>query len=138
VPNWSRLDGVEFRDVRFPFVSGRKRLFDTIFARDDKTLEKIKRFEPPNEDVGWYTGEALYKRSPDYVAVDSLYYERFLGNAYYPGIERFFTDLLNGKYPYRIVYDRKTPPVPRWIYPKDIDFLENRLTILSGNRPPGN
>lgn len=135
VPDWNKLEGVEIQDMAFPNVSGRKRLFEKIFARDDKTLEKMEQFERPNEDVGWYTAEALDERRPEYVAVDSLYYGRFLGNALYPGIERFFTDLLSEKYRYRIVYDRKTPPVPRWIYPKEIDFLENRITILSGNHP---
>jgi len=28
------------------------------------------------------------------------------------------------------VFDRRSPPVPAWVYPRDIDFLDNHATIL--------
>jgi hypothetical protein len=40
-------------------------------------------------------------------------------------------DLLAGKFPYDIVFDGQTVDPPRWVYPRNIDFLSGRITILA-------
>jgi len=45
-------------------------------------------------------------------------------------VRKYYSDLLLGKFPYIIVFDAETAPVPAWIYPRTIDFLAGRITIL--------
>jgi hypothetical protein len=42
----------------------------------------------------------------------------------------YFQKLLGGQYPYKIVFDQESKHAPQWVYPHDIDFLYNRVTIL--------
>ncbi len=72
-------------------------------------------------------------RKPEYIAVNSLYYDRFIdgpSGGHYPVIKQFFEDLLDEKYPYKIVFDEETKKYFPWLYPREIDFLRNRMTIL--------
>jgi hypothetical protein len=48
----------------------------------------------------------------------------------------FFSDLLHGRLPYRVVYDRQSPRPPAWVYPRSIDFLHNRIVILERTGQP--
>jgi hypothetical protein len=73
-----------------------------------------------------FTLEALEKRNPEYVALDSNAYRGAVDEV----VKTYFASLLNGSYPYQIVFDLETAPSPGWLYPKDIDFLNNRITIL--------
>ena len=67
--------------------------------------------------------------------IDSLYYDRFVEPGkrrdLYPSMREYFDRLLAGDYPYRIVFARRSPPVPAAIYPRDIDFLDNRATVFA-------
>jgi len=45
-------------------------------------------------------------------------------------VRRYYDDLLTGKFPYAIVFDADIPRAPAWIYPRTIDFLRGRITIL--------
>ena len=50
-------------------------------------------------------------------------------------LARFVGDtrsLLSEEFPYHIVFDGEPQNVPAWVYPKDIDFTHNRVTILAG------
>ena len=38
--------------------------------------------------------------------------------------------LLGGRLGYEIAYDVNTPAAADWIYPREIDFLQNRLVVL--------
>jgi hypothetical protein len=42
----------------------------------------------------------------------------------------FFDDLLAEKLGYEIVYDESSTESPRWLYPKEMVFVDNRLVIL--------
>jgi len=45
-------------------------------------------------------------------------------------VRSYYGDLLAGKFPYEIVFDAETARVPAWTYPRTIDFLAGRITIL--------
>jgi hypothetical protein len=72
-----------------------------------------------------FTTAALRKRNPNYIAIYSLDYK-------VPSetVRRYYGDLLVGNLPYAIKFDAETPPAPAWIYPRTIDFLQGRITIL--------
>jgi hypothetical protein len=75
------------------------------------------------------------KRKPDFIAMNSLYYNRFIE----PGLKRdlyltmtnYFEQLLAEQYAYKIVFDEESKHAPFWVYPHEIDFLHNRVTVLA-------
>ena len=75
------------------------------------------------------------KRKPDYIVVNSLYYNRFiepgLKRDLYPTITNYFQQLLAEQYLYKIVFDEESKHAPKWVYPHEIDFLYNRVTIFA-------
>ena len=75
------------------------------------------------------------QRRPDFIALNSLYYDRFtepgLKQDLYPTMKDYFQRLLGGQYPYKIVFDEESIHAPTWVYPYEIDFLYNRVTILA-------
>ncbi len=131
-PSWKYYAGISVASIRMPTVSGRNRLFSRMFAGDEQMRRAA---EQHNTDAGldWYSAPALAARSPEFIAIDSLYFDRFLGGdgaADYPGVYSYFNDLLSGRLGYRIVYDRSSDEWPRWLYPGEIKVLENRMVIL--------
>lgn len=121
-----------FQAVSMPAVSGRMVLFQDILGDNPWVADRLARFEP-TEDLAWYTAESLAMRSPDYIWIDSLEYRRFFSSReaeYYPEVRRYFEDLLEARSGYAIVFDGVNPEAPWRVYPQEIDFLENRFTIL--------
>jgi hypothetical protein len=118
-----------------PFVTGRERLFERVFPGNAFINGSETARQAAEARVGWYVGDALTRRAPDYLVIDSLYYDRFvepgLRRDLYPSMYEYFRALLAGEYPYQIVFDRRSPSVPAAIYPRDIDFLDNRATIFA-------
>lgn len=137
-PNFGRRLDVEF--VRMPTVSGRYRVLGKLFADDPAIMARLRSRES-DDNMPWYDAAALRKRNPDFIAVDSLYYDRFFttAEADYPTMKRFFDDLLAEKLGYEIVYDGQPVESPRWLYPREIAFVDNRLVILkrAGQSKPG-
>ena len=124
-PNWNKLPGVKLDSRPAPNLNERAALFSKVFANNKWVSNSVAEKEGAVNE-GDFTLEALQKRNPEYIAVDSYAYH---------GLEEgppkaFYTSLLDGRFSYKIVFDLQSPPVPHWIYPKDIDFLENRITIL--------
>jgi hypothetical protein len=131
-PAWNKLSGVSLDDTRAPFFSGRERYYQEVLP--DNTWAEAHHAEE-TDGVQWYAIEQLLKRDPDYIALDSLYYGRFTldespKSQLYPSLHEYFSGLLHEEYPYRIVFDQETQDVPRWIYPREIDALHNRMVIL--------
>jgi hypothetical protein len=134
--------GDEIADVAavtiMPFVNGRERLFQRVFPGDAFVNGGPEAQREAEQSIGWYDPAALEARGPDVVIVSSLSYDRFLQPGLrrdlYPSMAAFFTTLLAGTGGYTVVFDRRSPPVPRWVYPRDIDFLDNRATILQRRR----
>ncbi|HEX5077667.1 MAG TPA: glycosyltransferase family 39 protein [Geminicoccaceae bacterium] len=122
----------QFEAVPMPPVSGRQILFRDILGDNPWVADRLAQFEPSG-DVGWYRVDALARRRPDYVWIDSLEYERFFSQmeaGQFPQVRRYFADLLQGRSGYAIVFDAVNPSVPWWLYPRKIDFLDNRVTLL--------
>jgi len=133
-PNWNKLSGVKLKDTKAPFVSGRERLFKQVF-KDKPEILKLKNNQDKDlkEKLKWYSWEELTLRKPDYIAIDSLYYQRFFESKQelYPSMYTYFKSLLTGEYPYKIVFDQESQVYPAWLYPQEIDSLHNRITIFA-------
>jgi hypothetical protein len=112
----------DITDLRLPHMPDRVELFGKVFPDWVQPLVAEREGHPDQE---LFTAAALEKRNPDYIAVYSLDYN-------VPGeiARRYYGDLLTGKFPYAIVFDRDTPRAPAWIYPRTIDMLRGRITIL--------
>ena len=133
-PHWGKLADVVLRDRRMPLVTGRAELFRQIFSGNENILDLVERFDPDDDKrVLWYTAKHLERRRPSYIAVNSLYYSRFMEGVmskHYPSMQAFFTALIEEEYPYKIVFNLKSPDAANCTYPRQIDFLENRMIIL--------
>jgi 4-amino-4-deoxy-L-arabinose transferase-like glycosyltransferase len=134
-PNWNALPGIKLNNRRFPKVSGRKKMFEEIFKHNPSIMALIQRYEGQQENLNWYFLAELLQRNPQYIAINSLYYERFFQSniiaKLYPEVRNYFKNLIDEKYPYKIVFDKKSNNLPLWVYPRDIDFLENRMIIFA-------
>ena len=112
----------DITDLRLPHMPGRVELFSKVFPDWVQPLVAEKEGHP---DQGLFTAAALGKRNPDYIAVYSPDYN-------VPGetVRRYYGDLLSGKFPYAIVFDGDAAHAPVWTYPRTIDSLRGRITIL--------
>ena len=112
----------DITDLRLPLMPGRVELFREVFPEWVQPLVAAKEGNP---DPGLFTAAALEKRNPNYITIYSPDYR-------VPGemVRRYYGDLLTGKFPYAIVFDTDTPRAPKWIYPRTIDHLRGRITIL--------
>jgi len=130
-PNWSRAAGYDVIDLRMAHANGRAQLFARIFPDQPWIVEKAKQSEgEPDETL--FTADALLKRNPQFVCVYSSDYG--VPDA---TVRSYYADLLDGTFPYDIVFDGQTSQPPRWVYPRDIDFLSGRMTILARRRSEG-
>ena len=132
-PKWNLLPGVNLQDERMPSVSGRRKRFEQMFSSDSWVIKEVKKREEDTTKTRWYLLKELMKRQPDYIAVNSKQYSRFFKNetaSLYPSIKEFYSKLLNEEYPYKIVFDRASQSVSKWLYPQQLSFVDNRITIL--------
>jgi hypothetical protein len=123
--DWNRIPYMHL-DVRHaPDSNERAALFAKVFSNNpwvsNSLAEREGIVDPAN-----FTLTALQTRNPQYVAIDSLVYGALSPSP----VKAYFDDLLAGHYPYRILFDLSSPPDPVWMYPRKIDFLQNRITIL--------
>ncbi len=120
---WSKVKK-RIADIRMPHPNSRAALFSRIFADNERVVKEAQRREhPPDETL--YTLAALQDRNPDFIAVHSGDYAPPI-----EGVRKYYDDLLNERFPYRKVFELASPPVPWWTYPREIDFLRLRFTIL--------
>jgi hypothetical protein len=131
-PRWDLVPGVRVKDVRMPNITGRRKLFEDLFLNNPTVLSHLPRAEKGDSD-DWYGMDRFQKRGPDYVALNSLFFAGIIRGKYesfYPSRNAYFNALLSGEGRYRIVFDRSSEPAPWWVYPRRIDFLDNRMMIL--------
>jgi hypothetical protein len=112
----------DITDLRLPLTPGRAELFRKTFPEWVQPLVAEKEGNP---DQGLFTATALEKRNPNYITIYSPDY-RVPSET----VRRYYGDLLTGKFRYTIVFDADTPRAPKWIYPRTIDHLRGRITIL--------
>jgi hypothetical protein len=133
--SWNEVPGVEVREKISPFVTGRERLFEQLFAGNRFVVGSEDYNRKVDEMVKWYSLENLLIRNPDFVVADSRYYQRFtepgLRRDLYPSMAAYYQTLFSEQNLYEIVYDDQSKSVPAWIYPQDIDFLQHRTTIFA-------
>jgi hypothetical protein len=123
------------KETTSPNVSGRERIFARIFNNDPFIVGSEEDRKNEEQKIAWYSLQELMKRKPDFIGFNSLYYNRFtepgLKQDLYPTMNDYFQQLLAEKYPYKIVFDEESKHAPRWVYPREIDFLYNRVTIFA-------
>ncbi|MGZ9031443.1 MAG: ArnT family glycosyltransferase [Burkholderiaceae bacterium] len=137
-PRWNKYPGVTIEDLRAPSISGRKQLFSNLLASKPNLLAKLNEFESEG-NFGWYTPEALASRAPEYIALNSLFYDRFMSGSMadlHPEMRSYFVGLLNGALGYSVAFDQASSPAPDWLYPREILFVDNRIVILKRNAEP--
>jgi hypothetical protein len=91
------VPGVRVRAAPMPWISGRRPLFERMLADRPFLRPALDRLEPP-ADPAWYTPAALAGRAPDFVVLDSFFYDRFSKGQHrvaYPEIAGFF-DWISG------------------------------------------
>lgn len=111
-------------DLRLPNDNNRVQLFKAIFKNDPWVAAQSAKYEGC-ADASIFTEEQLLKRAPQLVCI----YSSDIVN----GADAYYRALLNGQFPYHVIYDRSTPPSPWWVYPKNIDFLDGRMALLLPN-----
>ncbi len=134
-PSFVDLKQKNIKETAAPNVSGRERIFASIFKNDSFILGPENDREKQEEQVKWYSQKNLLNRNPDFIGLNSLYYTRFtipgIKQNLYPTMNEYFQDLLTEKYSYKIIFDMESKLSPWWVYPRQIDFLHNRMTILA-------
>jgi hypothetical protein len=134
-PSFLENSGKNLKETITPHVSGRERIFAQIFHNDPFVVGSEADRKSEDQQVASYSLQELIKREPDFIAINSLYYNRFiepgLKRDFYPTMNNYFQQLLAGQYPYKIVFDEESKHAPKWVYPHEIDFLYNRVTILA-------
>ncbi|PYL22997.1 MAG: hypothetical protein DMF37_10835 [Verrucomicrobia bacterium] len=112
----------DITDLRLPHMPGRIELFRKVFP---EWVQPLVAEREGHADQALFTVAALRKRNPDYIAIYSLDYK-------VPSetVRGYYGDLLAGKFPYANAFDGQTPHSPAWIYPRTIDSLRGRITIL--------
>ena len=131
-PHWNLYQGTRVTDIRIPSVSGRTRLFATMFASDSWEMRRTRQSNP-DDAVGWYQPATLAERRPDFIALDSIYIDRFLEGEtaqLYPEMRTFLKTLLAGQLGYHVVYDQSSRGSPAWLYPREMVFVDNHVVIL--------
>jgi len=124
-PSWNKLPEVKVAEQSAPKSNERGALFAKIFGDNPWVSERLEEKEGHvNEDD--FTEASLVKRNPAYIAVDSFAYEWTSDER----VRAYYKDLVDGKYPYDVVFDLESPPFPNWVYPRNMDFLQNRIRIL--------
>ncbi|MBV9008279.1 MAG: glycosyltransferase family 39 protein [Verrucomicrobia bacterium] len=116
------------RDLRMPEVNGRVELFGKLFGQNSWVQQYARGTEgDPNENL--FTLAALRIRNPDVITVHSTDY-----NVPSATVRKYYADLFHHKTEYALVYSGATIEAPPWIYPRKIDFLDGRMTILTRPR----
>ena len=139
-PSLWQASGKNLKEAVTPHVSGRERIFEQIFPNNPFIVGSEDDRKSEDQQVNSYTLPELMKRKPDFIAMNSLYYDRFiepgLKRDLYPTMTNYFQELLAQQYPYKIVFDEESKDAPSWAYPHEIDFLHNRVTVLARKNSP--
>lgn len=123
-----RLDQAKAKrtvDLRMPRPNNRFEIFSRVFAGDENMIETAREREKL-PDLRYFSADALHKRDPGFVSVSPVD-----SSTNIEGVRQYYDQMLRGEFPYVVVFDRSSPPPPRWAYPREISYLPHRLTILA-------
>ena len=131
-PRFFKLPDYRGQNALAPFISGRRTVLVKALESDPDVAEKVKALESESE-IGFFSAATLRERRPDFIAMNSLFYGRFLEppkSDLYPQMYAYLNGLLREELGYRIVFDQQTPPAPRWVHLSGLRFVDNRMVIL--------
>jgi hypothetical protein len=140
-PHWAKLpslNAIELRldrtskrrarpgqvvDTRLPVFNGRAELFSQLFPGNSWVEQRRLREGVPDDSI--FTPESLATRNPDVITIH-------VRDTTSPNtrVQSYYRELLDEKTGYRVAFHGTTPPAPRFVYPRTIDFLSARITIL--------
>ena len=125
-PEWNRLPSLEVMVSRMPFATGRKERFEKLFGNNPVITEGVRKHELVDYPSETFTRDGLRKRNPDFVTFSNQVYQ-FTGD---DQAQRFYRNLDEGRLGYTRVFDKSWRPRAWWSYPKNVDFLAERMVIL--------
>jgi hypothetical protein len=108
-------------DLRMPHPNGRAILFE----RYSRETGGWKGKRQPMKGTTTSNCSASKNCSRGIQTIDSSVYQVPNETA-----KSYYHNLMQEKFPYRVVYDRQSPPVSQWIYPRVIDDLQDRTILL--------
>ena len=119
-PQWRHLPDARFTIHKMPSGLERKEIFSRMFANNPEMIARVGRFES-SEDISWFSPEAREARRPRWIAWCTIDLES--------PARPYFDALEKGDSGYRIVFDRSSPSLPFWAYPRYTEFLWNRTVL---------
>jgi len=125
-PNWKRINGVDVTVHDMPCATGRSERFSKIFGKNSVIQNGIEKYETKSYPADTFTRDGLKRRNPDFIAFSNQVYQ-FTGD---DEGQRFYRSLDDGRLGYVKVYEGTWKPRLSWTYPKDVDFLVERMVIL--------
>ena len=129
IPSISLMPGRDIRTIKMPGAIERGAQFDKMFA-DNPKMQKLSDNWKSKDGPEWFTKEARDKRGSGWIIWSSKDVEKIVSAEY-----RALFDPASG---FEVVFDGASPVRPRWAYPRQPDFIENRATVWKKiPSPPG-
>lgn len=125
-PYWNRLPGLDVTVHLMPYVTGRSGMFTKIFGQNEAIQAGIGKHESSDYSRDTFTAEGLAKRNPDFITFSNQVYQ------FTPDEQAqwFYRALDDGHLGYRKIFEKSWRPRVPYTYPRDIDFLAERIVIL--------
>ena len=130
IPSIGLMPGRDIHTVKMPGAIERAAQFDKMFA-DNEEMQKLRNKWKSKDGPEWFTKEARAKRGPGWIIWSSNDVEKIVRPEYLALFDR-----ASG---YEVVFDAASPVRPKWAYPHQPDFIENRATVwkkISSPQPP--
>ena len=124
IPRLADLPERDYALHRIPTGFDRMENFSERFARDEDVMKVVNRKREPL-GLEWFSRESRAKRNSSWIFWSTIDIEN--------STRRFHEEVVSGKSGYRVVWDGSSPKLPRWVYPQNTEFLQNRSTILAKN-----
>ena len=122
-PNWSLLEGREVEMTKFP-VGIRRNQISAEMLGDNPWVKSRLAEEQANNRSDFFAVESLRARNPDYITFSDGFFNDLATGP-------FMQQLVAGEFGYRVMFDKETPPPPKWVYPQHPDFTRVRFWILA-------
>ena len=120
IPGISLMPGRDIRTVRMPGAIERGMLFDKMFADNDE-MRKLSGKWKSSDGPEWFSKENREKRGSGWIIWSSNDVEKIVSAEYLALFDR-----ASG---FEVIFDGASPVRPRWAYPHQPDFIENRATV---------
>lgn len=123
MPQWKLLPNAAFTIHKIPSGLERKEAFRAMFAGDDEMNGKISRNES-REGTTWFDPAARQERGTRWIAWSSIDLDSVTTQAF----NALFSDPN-----YSVVFQKSSPDVPSWGYPKQTEFLRSQSIVWKRN-----